>query len=314
MTVPVETQIPAPKSATRPDASLQQGQGVPGSQAALLKQEREIARQFMGGVPWLAVFWAFGNPAVWLSLWPLVFLGLLPLWAGFLIATLNVALSYLPSHEAQHDIIARPGQRLRWLNELVGHLSTIPLALPYRLARLTHLEHHKYTNDPDRDPDISTRARGPLHAIWTSVKNRQPGAKGGFNAYGATLLRLGTPEAMRALRDGALYQIGFFGILFGLAWSGHAIEAALLWWLPRHIGLTYIQYYLSWAPHHPADETDRYRNTRGFRSALGNIASMGMQYHIVHHLYPRIPLIRTRAAYWALRPLLEARGARLEGL
>jgi len=45
------------------------------------------------------------------------------------IATFNVAAEYLPSHEAQHNIIANKGQPLRWLNELVGHLSTIPLAM-----------------------------------------------------------------------------------------------------------------------------------------------------------------------------------------
>lgn len=106
----------------------------------------------------------------------------------------------------------------------------------------------------------------------------------------------------------------FYGILFALAWSGHAIEAALLWWLPRHIGLTYIQYYLSWAPHHPGTDKGRYRDTRSFRAIFGNLGSMGMQCHIVHHLHPRIPLYRTPRAYWQMRDILEARGCRLEGL
>ena len=277
----------------------------------LMRQEREIARKYMGGVPWGAVAWGLGNLAVWLALWPLVLMGIVPLWAGFLIATANVTLSYLPSHEAQHDIIARPGEPLRWLNELVGHLSTVPLVLNYRAARLTHLEHHKYTNDPDRDPDYAVTAGGPLHAICKSVLNRQPGATGGFNKYGQVLNAMGTPEAKLAIRDSILYQLGFYGILFALAWSGFAIEAALLWWLPRHIGLTYIQYFLSWAPHHPGRETGRYHDTRAFRSAFGNIASMGMQFHIIHHLHPRIPLMRTPAAYWDMKPVLEARGCDL---
>jgi beta-carotene hydroxylase len=41
---------------------------------------------------------------------------------------------------------------------------------------------------------------------------------------------------------------------------------------------------------------------------------MGMQFHIIHHLYPRIPLMRTPAAYRALRPILEVRGCDLERL
>lgn len=275
------------------------------SEAELIRMEREIAARHIDKFPYFAVFWAFSNFAVWLSLWPLVFMGIIPLWLGFIIATINITLSYLPSHEAQHDIIAKPGSKLRWLNQLVGHVSIIPLVLPYRVAKYTHMEHHKHANDPDKDPDYATHANGPLDAIWKSIYYRQPRAAGGLNAYGDALKRIGKPNIVL---DSVIYQIIHFGILFGLAWSGYALEAALLWWLPRHIGLTYIQFYLSWAPHHPGEKSGRYRDTRSFRSILGNIGSLGMQYHIIHHLHPRIPLYRTPKAYWEMKPILEARG------
>jgi beta-carotene hydroxylase len=35
---------------------------------------------------------------------------------------------------------------------------------------------------------------------------------------------------------------------------------------------------------------------------------MGMQYHLIHHLYPGIPNHRTKEAYYALKPILKARG------
>ena len=277
----------------------------------LASMEREIARKHIGRFPWLIVFWGFGNLVFWLSLWPLVLFFGVPLWVGFILSTVSIALSYLPSHEAQHDIIARPGSKLRWLNEAIGHLSVIPLALPFRIARLTHIEHHKHTNHERLDPDYSSRAKGPWHAIWKSIQNRQPRSKGGMNAYVPVLMRLGRRDLMF---DAIIYNLGYFGALFALAWSGYAIEAALLWWLPRHLAFTYIQYYLSWAPHHPANETQRYASTRSFRALLGNLGSMGMQYHIVHHLHPRIPLYRTPRAYWEMKPILEARGARIEDL
>ncbi len=274
----------------------------------LIRREQEIAHKYMGGVPWFAVFWGLGNLAIWLMLWPAVFLGYLPLWAGFLIATANVTLSYLPSHEAQHDIIARPRTKLRWLNELVGHLSTIPLVLPYRVARLTHYQHHRNTNDPNLDPDYGNTASGPVDAVVRSITNRQPRSAKGFNGYGDTLVRIGRPDV---IVDGIAYQILFYGLLCGFAWAGFGIEALLLWWLPRHIGLTYIQFFLSWAPHHPGTEQGRYRNTRSWRSALGNIGSLGMQFHLIHHLYPTIPITRHPAVYAEMKPLLEARGCEL---
>ncbi|MEE2877423.1 MAG: fatty acid desaturase [Pseudomonadota bacterium] len=275
------------------------------SDAELYKLELAVARRHIGRFPLLAVVWAFLNLAVWLSLWPLVLFGVMPLWLGLIIATVNAALGYLPSHEAQHDIIARPGSRLFWLNELVGHVSTIPLALPYRVAKVTHQEHHKHTNHPHLDPDRPSRACGPWHAIWRSIQNRQPRGDGAFNAYGRTLIRL---KRYDVLRESAIYRAAWFIALMVMAWSGYAIEAACLWWLPHHLGYTYLQFFLSWAPHHPANETGRYGKTRVFRSKLGNLGSLGMQFHAVHHLHPRIPLYRTPEAYWEMRPILEARG------
>ena len=277
----------------------------------LRAMERELAHKHINKFPYLEVSWALANVVCWLSLWPLAFMGIIPLWLGFVIATLNSMLFYLPSHEAQHSIIARPGEKLRWLNELVGHISSAPLAIPYRVLRATHMEHHKHANDPVLDPDYDTHADSALGAIWASIQWRQPRPFGKPKSYGATLQRLERPDLVL---EAAIFELLYYGILMGLAWSGYAIEGALLWWLPRHIAFTYLQFYLSWAPHNPGLSTGRYRDTRSFRSALGNIGSMGMQYHVVHHLYPRIPLSRTPAAYREMKPVIEALGADVRGL
>jgi beta-carotene hydroxylase len=114
--------------------------------------------------------------------------------------------------------------------------------------------------------------------------------------------------------DAVLMQSAYLMILFVMAWTGHAIEAALLWWIPKMIAETYLVYFLAWAPHYPGTEQGRYRDTRAFKSWLGNVLSMGMQFHIIHHLYPRIPLMKTPAAYRELRPILQKRGCELGGL
>ncbi len=272
--------------------------------------ERQIAAKYMRIVPWGAVIWAFSNLAIWIALWPLVLYDIMPLWLGFIIASINVSLCYLPSHEAQHSIIARRGQPLRWLNELVGHLSVIPLVQPYRVLRHTHMEHHAHTNDAKLDPDYSVHAPGDFAFLLQSIKTRQP-ASNTIGAYADALQRTGKEHV---LIDALVYNLLFLTFLVAMAWSGYALEAALLWWLPRHVGLTYIQYYLSWAPHHPGNSQGRYRDTRAFKSRLGNLLSLGMQYHIVHHLYPHIPLSKTPAAYRELKPILQQRGCDLGNL
>ncbi len=214
---------------------------------------------------------------------------------------------YLPTHETQHDIIARPGTKLRWLNELVGHATSWMTIIPFDVLRVTHLDHHRHTNDPEKDVDIETAAPGPWSAIWNAIQGRQPRAKRNQD-YSAAHIRNGRP---RLILLSLVYRLSFIAILGVLAWNGYALEALLLWWLPHQIAMTYLIFFLSWAPHHPGNEQTRYRNTRSWKSALGNIGSMGMQFHIVHHLHPYIPLDRTPAAYREIRPILEARGCRL---
>ena len=57
---------------------------------SLRAREKAIADQFSGGIPWLMVFWGITNTAIWLALWPLVFTGVMPLWLGFIIASINI--------------------------------------------------------------------------------------------------------------------------------------------------------------------------------------------------------------------------------
>jgi len=278
------------------------------SDAELRKLENKIARKHSGMVPWGIVAWAFGNLACWLALWPLVILNVIPIWLGFIVATVNMALVYLPTHDAQHDIIARKGQKLRWLNELVGHATSWMLIYPFQVLRITHLDHHRHTNDPELDVDITSHADGPWLAIWEAIKQRQPNAKRPGD-YLRALERAGRKDLILL---SIAYKLGHFAILFALAWSGFALEAFFLWWLPFQIAITYIVFFLSWAPHSPGMQAGRYRDTKNWRSAVGNIGSMGMQYHIVHHLHPYIPLNHTPAAYREMRPILEARGCELE--
>jgi beta-carotene hydroxylase len=284
------------------------------SSQELLRLERAIAEQFMGGLPWGSIVWAFANLAVWLSLWPLTLTGALPLWAAAPIATLNVILAYLPSHEAQHRIIAREGERLFWLNELVGHLSPLPMGLAYEAARLTHYEHHRHANDPQLDPDINTKSKSAWHMVVKDIGMQLQTAPKMNTAYNEALARIGTDEARRAGAVALAYALATNALLFGFAWAGYALEVAAIVWLPRIVGGIYIRFFLSWAPHHPATDMGRYRDTRGFRSRLGNILTMGMQHHIIHHLHPRMPLMRHAAAFRALRPILVARGCRLDGI
>jgi len=276
---------------------------------ALRKEEIAIAEPFIGGRMWPYSLAAIGCFVAWLSFFPLAITGQINLLLACLLSSVFATGGYVTSHEAMHSNIARKGEKLRWLNELVGQVSTIPIVFPFSMARIMHLEHHYHCNDPLRDPDYTDEAPNAVMAIWKTWYNRQPGVDGSIHHYKRILAEMGTPEAKRALDETIVLQLVFMAVLFGMAWSGYAMEAAAVWWLPRHIGLSYIRFYLSWAPHHPREgRKGRYENTYVFKSRLGHVLSMGMQYHIVHHLYPGIPNHRTKPAYYALRRVLAERG------
>lgn len=274
-----------------------------------MEQERAIAKKYIGGFPWFMVIWGLGGFALWLALFPLVHLAYLPLWAGFLLSLLIQSYCYLPSHEAEHGNIGRPNSKWRWLNEFIGHTSMFPIRIPYKLHRAIHLKHHAHTNDNERDPDIGMRADSIWGAAFQSWRIRQPDSLGGL-----------TPEVLddNAQKEQLIWQ-GFLVTrlwwlcLLLLCWTGLALEALVLWWLPMQIAMIYTQITLSWAPHHPMREKGRYRDTRIWKSPAGTVLSSGMEYHFIHHLFPSIPLNKHPAVYRELRPLLLAEEMRVDG-
>jgi beta-carotene hydroxylase len=282
---------------------------APGALVVSMEQERAIAQQYIGGFPWFMVTWGLGGFALWLSLFPLVHLGYLPLWAGITLSLLVQSYCYLPSHEAEHGNIGRPNSRWRWLNEFIGHTSMFPIRIPYKLHRAIHLKHHAYTNDEQKDPDIGMRAESIWGAAFQSWRHRQPDSLGGL-----------TPQVLddNAQKEQLIWQAFLVTRLWWLCllllcWTGLALEALMLWWLPMQIATLYTQITLSWAPHHPMREKGRYRDTRIWKSPVGTILSSGMEYHFIHHLFPSIPLNKHPAVYREMKPLLLEAGMRMDG-
>ncbi|MCB2077389.1 MAG: fatty acid desaturase [Novosphingobium sp.] len=295
----------------KPAIPLPEGDGLDAHlRRSLLQQERAIGLKYGSHNirTWPYTVVAVACLLAWISFFPLAIAGILPLWLGCALTSVFVAGGYVVSHEAMHSNLGRKGSRERFWNELTGQISTIPLILSFSLLKKMHLLHHLHTNDPDKDPDAIHCAPNWFMACVKSWLNRQPGPGGTAARWRRHVAEIDTPEAHSALRQTMMLQLAAMTFFFAMAWSGYAIEVALLWWLPRHIGLTYIHAVLSWPTHHPHNRTGRYDNTRVTRLPLGYVLSMGIDYHVIHHLYPHIPFHATRAAYREMKPLLEARG------
>ena len=269
-----------------------------------IEAEREVARRFMGRIQWEAIAVGLGQCLAWFANWGLVLAGTIPLWLGFVVATVCAGLAYLPSHEGQHGNLSGRRKRWKWLDGVVGQISLIPLAQSQDVLRVTHLKHHAHTNDPELDVDYHTRGPRWRHAALGVHRGYASGQQDVLAAHMerdpafAAGLAKGTP-VFKALR---LTRIAMVVI-----WP---LETLLLWWLPEKIAVSYLGVYFSWYPHHPMEDTGRYRDTRFWRIRLPRYLDQSMQTHVVHHMYPGIPHWDEPKAMEALRPFIVARGVR----
>ena len=266
------------------------------------ENEKAIAKEFSQRFQWEMLLIGIGQAIIWLTLWPLVIKGFLPLWAGFCIASICACFAYLPSHESQHGNYSRGDPKMRWLDSLVGHITLITLISPYEILRVTHMKHHAYTNDPEKDPDYLNAHSGSL---FRTIKRSADGSNTGdyakyldiFSSDKAFVNSFNNAIPMALFLRGTLLTLV---VLFPL-------ETLLLWWLPAKIGTVYVVVFFSWFPH-VGTAKGRYKDTRFWSHWMPRYINHSMQLHFIHHLHPGIGHYDEPKAIEALRPFLIEKG------
>jgi len=265
------------------------------------EKEKAIAKSLSQRFQWEMIAIGIGQATIFLSLWPLTLMGYIPLWAGFLIATLCACLAYLPSHEAQHGNYSRGNPKKRWIDSLVGNFTLITLIYPYEILRVTHMKHHAYTNHPEKDPDYDNQHASSVAKLAIQVLD---GTSVDYSKY------------EEVFAEDAAFQKGFKkGALIGLAYRAILMSAVFilplhtlfLWWLPAKLGTVYTTTFFSWYPHLKTGQ-GRYKDTRFWQHWMPRYINHSMQLHFIHHLHPSIGHFDEPKAIEALRPFLIARG------
>ena len=282
------------------------------------RDEREIAARYAGGVAWGTIALTLTLGVIWTAVLTAGSMGALPLWAGLMVNTFVAYGFYTVHHEATHgNIGGQPG--VSRLDRVLGRLSAIPLTLGFDGYAPFHLAHHAHTNHPQHDPDFAV-AGSPLAlpVKWLLGVLLIPLLRALPWAGPALAARMGLPAPTPGLEASAerlrRFEQVCLLVLLVAASVGRGAEALLLWWLPGRLSALILMVVFQWLPHHPHDETARYRNTRVRRFPLSSALLLLQDHHLIHHLYPRVPWFRYGRLFRALRPTLEAEGARLEGL
>jgi beta-carotene hydroxylase len=271
----------------------------------------KIARAYEPGVAWPSVFMAL---AVFIGFWAIAWLaasGKLSLWFAIPINIFLAYASYTPAHEAVHGNVADKQHRLAWLNNVVGVIAASCLLHNFHLHQLTHLAHHANTNDPEKDPDHWMASSNPFSLLWRSLSMV-------FVHYVCEVrLCLMRNDRVKRLSLAIIQNLIWVGAVVWLAMQYDASAALSATLLSAWLGSGLLALAFDWLPHHPHSSRERWLHTRvvlyprGVQIIIDQLLFQ-QSYHLVHHLYPRVPFYRYPNVFYRLQTYFLASGAAIE--
>ena len=264
----------------------------------------KVAREWIG-----APAGTLKNPTFWLFVIAMGALasgtaghlfGQLPAAATIAINAASIYLLFTVMHDSMH----RTAHESRFINDLLGRLSALPLTVTMPLFRAVHHEHHSHTNDPERDPDLIVN-RGPRWALpfWClaiMVEYRR-------HYFGRRMWR-DRSDLIEAIAMECL----LFGAIVLAAATGTFATLAIVWLGPALIAVAVLALCFDFLPHYPYTSQERYLDTRIYPGRILNALLLGQNYHLIHHLWTTIPWYRYQRVFGEVEDELIGRGARIE--
>lgn len=234
--------------------------------------------------------------ALKLPLWWLV----LPLHGIFLVFLFTLC------HECTHQTPFRS----RMLNEAVGHLSGALILLPFLWFRYFHLAHHRHTNDPENDPELTSDAKPETWGQYLIHLTGWGYWAGNFatlfsNAMGA----MDAPYLPSARHGDMIREARWLLALYSLVLLSLLISplAFWLWVLPLLLAQPVLRLYLLAEHGRCPPVANMLENSRTtFTTAAIRFLAWNMPYHIEHHSYPNVPFQHLPALHRHMAPYLKS--------
>ena len=210
-----------------------------------------------------------------------------------------------------HECIHRTAFKTRALNEAVAFVIGVLIMLPREYFRAFHFAHHRFTQDPARDPELSAPKPTNLRQwLWhvSGVPYWIAQTRGTVeHAFGwATETFYKDDNQRRAVILEARIVLALYAVVLIASLATGSAAALLYWVVPALLGQPALRLYLM-AEHGLCPLVpDMLENTRTtYTNPLMRALAWNMPYHAEHHAYPAVPFHR-------LAEVNRAIGARLK--
>ena len=206
----------------------------------------------------------------------------------------------------QHEAVHKTPFRSAGLNAAAAWGAGVVRLLPPVWFQHFHMDHHRYTHDPVRDPELARPlprsraglawyiAAGPywLGQLRTLVVNAAGWNRDAFVA----------PSARAAVAREARWFLAIYAVAAGVSILFDNAALLWLWLLPVLLGEPFLRIYLlaehTGCPHVP----NMLKNTRTtLTTMLVRFIAWNMPFHVEHHAYPAVPFHKLPAFHDVLR-------------
>ena len=214
-----------------------------------------------------------------------------PGWA-LLLLPYGIGLVFL--FNLQHECTHKTPFKHSALNEVIGFACAAVLVQPFLWFRYFHLDHHRYTNDPERDPEIKGHSKPDNWGSYLLFVSTLP--------YWKSKITLLWQQCFYPIDDSyvperARHAIKTEARLLALLYLAVALYTLFispiflwLWLVPIALGFPFLKLY-HLAEHGLCPHIDnKFLNTRTvITNTFGRFMTWNMPYHAEHHLLPSVP-------------------------
>ena len=222
--------------------------------------------------------------------------GALPLFWAILFNAIAAYMSFTPAHDATHGSVSAN----RALNDWVGRLATV-LQSPvpfFRAFRYIHMQHHKFTNDKTKDPDLYVGS-GPgwlLPLKWTTLDINYL-----YRYLNPSVFMKRPKNERREMLLALLFAAVALAVISANGWLNYYL---LLFLIPGRITAIFLAITFDFLPHYPhqaqaKDQPFQCTSNRVGMEWLLTPVLLFQNYHLVHHLYPTVPFYRYLKIWYA---------------